>query len=102
MSHQLIRIKSALVLGGLVHVPVHRPVLTAPVPRVLLAILVELTEVAVLGRPDERGCERAADPWARLDDLVPVMRRTHVWQTTRLDDVARSHDIRCGLRQPDN
>jgi hypothetical protein len=38
-----------------VRVPVEAPVLNRTVSRILLAILVELTEVEVLDRPLERG-----------------------------------------------
>ena len=38
-----------------VHLPTELPVLTTPVSRILLAILIELTEVEVLDGPQERG-----------------------------------------------
>lgn len=43
--------------GITVHVPTELPVLTPHVSRILLAILVELTEVEVLDGPRERGPE---------------------------------------------
>lgn len=39
--------------GITVHLPTELPVLTKPVSRILLAILVELTEVEILGGPPE-------------------------------------------------
>lgn len=39
--------------GITVHIPAELPVLTMSVSRILLAILVELTEVEILGGPPE-------------------------------------------------
>ena len=51
------RLTTEIVDGVTVRLPVERPPLTQAASRVLLAILIELTEVPVLDVADERGTE---------------------------------------------